>query len=241
MHVKYVAGISLPAWRLPGQQRDLAVGRGVLGQVVENDQCVLAPVAKIFRHRHRRERRDPLKSRRTRRLCDDDEAALGRPAAENVVNGAAHARTLLSDGDIDADDIAVLLVDDRIDADRRFADGAVANNKLTLPAPQREQGVYDDQARLNGFDDQIAVDDRGGRAFDRHGRRARDRPFAVERPAQRIDDAAQQLQTHRRSHHIARAGDAVARLDAIDVVEQHAADAFLAERLNEAKLPALEF
>ena len=52
-----------------------------------------------------------------------------------------------------------------------------------------------------------------------------DRSLAVERSSERIDDAAEQFRPHRHAHDIAGAAHAIARLDAVDVVEQHAADA----------------
>ena len=81
MDIEHVAGIGLAARRLARQQRDLAVGRGVLGQVVDHDQRMLAAIAEIFRHREAGEGRDPLQSGRARAPGDDDDAALGRAVA----------------------------------------------------------------------------------------------------------------------------------------------------------------
>jgi hypothetical protein len=39
------------------------MGRGMLGQIVEDDQGVLAAIAKILGYGEPRERRDPLQSR----------------------------------------------------------------------------------------------------------------------------------------------------------------------------------
>jgi len=44
MQVEYVTGIRLAAGWLAGQQRQLAVGGGVLGQIVDDDQRVLAVI-----------------------------------------------------------------------------------------------------------------------------------------------------------------------------------------------------
>ena len=46
-----------------------------------------------------------------------------------------HCRSLLSNGDIDALYVAVFLVDDGIDANRRFARLPVADDQFALPPP----------------------------------------------------------------------------------------------------------
>ena len=60
MQVKNVTGIGLAAGRLARQQRELAMGRGMLGQIVDDDQRVLTVIPEIFGDRETRERRDPL-------------------------------------------------------------------------------------------------------------------------------------------------------------------------------------
>ena len=69
---------------------------------------------------------------------------------------------------------------------------------------------------------------------------ARDGPLAVERAAERIDDAAEQRRPHRHAHHVAGAAHRVAGLDRVDVVEQDAADPVAFEHLGEAELPLVE-
>ena len=147
VHVEHVAGIRLAAGRLAGQQRDLAVGGGVLGQVVDHDQRVAAAIAEILRHREAGERRDPLQAGRVGGCGDDEDAALRRAVRGDRVDGAPDARGFLADRDIDADDVAGFLVDDRVDGDRRLADGAVADDQLALAAAEGEQRVDDEQAR----------------------------------------------------------------------------------------------
>ena len=77
MKIENVAGIGLAARRLAGQQRQFAVGGGVLGQIVDDDERVLAAVAKIFGDREASKWRDPLQPGGGRRRGDDEDAALG--------------------------------------------------------------------------------------------------------------------------------------------------------------------
>ena len=78
-----------------------------------------------------------------------NDAALGRAAGVDCVDGPPDARALLADCDIDADDVARLLIDDRVDRDRGLADGAVADDELALAAAEREQRIDDDETGLD--------------------------------------------------------------------------------------------
>ena len=74
MQVEDIARIGLAAGRLAGQQREFAMGRGVLGQIVDDDERVAAPVAEIFGDGEAGKGRDPLQRRRRprrrrRRTC----------------------------------------------------------------------------------------------------------------------------------------------------------------------------
>ena len=132
----------------------------------------------------------------------------------------SHRGRALADRHIDADHVRVLLIDDRIDADRRLAGGAVADDQLALAAPDREQGVDHQNARLHRLGDEIALDDRGRRALDRHLRFGLYRLVAVERPAERIDDAAEQSRPDRDPDDLTGPGHPRSRLDGLAVIEQ---------------------
>ena len=69
---------------------------------------------------------------------------------------------------------------------------------------------------------------------------ARDGALAVERAAERVDDAAEQCRPHRHAHHVAGAAHRVAGLDRIDLIEQNTADPVAFEHLGETELPLVE-
>ena len=69
---------------------------------------------------------------------------------------------------------------------------------------------------------------------------AGDRPLAVERTAERIDDPAEQRRPDRHAHDVAGAAHRVAGLDRIDIVQQDAADPVAFEHLGEAELSLVE-
>ena len=88
--IEHVARISLAPWRLPREQRDLAVGRRMLGKVVDDDEGVLAAVAEIFRHRDTGKGRNPLQARRGGRARDYEDAAVGRAMRLDGVDDTLH-------------------------------------------------------------------------------------------------------------------------------------------------------
>jgi hypothetical protein len=50
VQIEHVAGIGFAARRTAQQQRDLAIGDGLLGQIVINDQGVFAVVHEVLAH-----------------------------------------------------------------------------------------------------------------------------------------------------------------------------------------------
>ena len=136
------------------------MGRGVLGQIVDDHQRVAAAIAKIFADREARERRDPLQRGGGGGRGDHEHAALGRAELARRLDHPLDRGRALADRDIDANHVRALLADDRIDGDRSLAGGAVADDELALSASERKQGVDDQNAGLDRLGHQRAVDDR---------------------------------------------------------------------------------
>ena len=199
-----------------------------------------AAIAEIFRHREAGKGRDPLQPRSGRRARDDEDAAFRRTVRLNRIDDALDRGRFLTDRDIDADNVAGLLIDDAIDGNRRFADGAIPDDQFALAAPQGKHGIDDEQAGLHGFADEIAVDDRGSGTLHRLVAFGIDCSAAVERAAQRIDDATEQGRPYRYAYHLAGAADPVPRFDALGLVEQNASENVAVEREREADLTVFE-
>ena len=172
---------------------------GVFGEIVDHHQSMLAAIAEIFGHGEAGERRDPLQAGRRGGAGDHDDAALRRAFGENRIDRAADAGAFLADRDIDADHVAGLLVDDRIDRQRGLANRAVADDQLALAAPEGEKGVDDENSGLDRLRDEIPLRYRRSGPFDRIEPFRGDRPLAVERPTERIDHAAEQAGSDRRA------------------------------------------
>src|ERR1700730_222580 len=128
MDIEHVAGISLAPRRLPREESDFAVGGGVLGHVVDDDQRMLAAITEVFRHSETGKGGDPLQTRSSRRARDDEDAAFRCAVSLNCVDDSLDRGRLLTDCNIDTDDVTGLLIDDAVDGNCRLADGAIPND-----------------------------------------------------------------------------------------------------------------
>ena len=123
MQVEDVARVGLAARRAAQQQRHRAVGLGLLGQVVEHDQDVLALVHPVLADGRAGVGGEVLEAGRVRRRSGDDRRVLQRAGLLERVAGRGDRRALLADGDVDAADLllrvaalpVVALVDDRVE------------------------------------------------------------------------------------------------------------------------------
>ena len=145
VQVEHVTGEGLATRRAAQQQRDRAVGVGLLGQIVEHDQDVLAVVHPLLADGRTGVRRKPLEPGGIGRGRRHDGGVLHRAALFESALDAGDRRALLADRDVDAADLllgiaglpVLPLVEDRVDADRGLAGLAVADDQLTLPAADR--------------------------------------------------------------------------------------------------------
>ena len=151
-----------------------------------------------------------------------------------------HRRLLLADGDVDADEVLALLVDDRVDRDGGLPGLAVADDQLALAAADGDHRVDGLDAGLNRRVDRLAHDDAGGDALDRAGLRRLDLALAVERLAERVHHPADQRVADRHLHDAAGGLDLVALLERGVVAQDQDADGLLLEVEGHAHDPVRE-
>src|SRR5208282_2458248 len=224
MQIEDVAGVGLATGRLAREQREFAMGHGVLRQVVEDDQRMLAAIAEIFRYREPGERRDPLQPWRGGCRGDDEHAAFRRAVLLHCFDDTPNCGGALADRHVYADQVRVLLVNDRVDADRSFANSAVADDEFALAAPDREHRVDGQYACVDRLGDEVALDDGRRWTLDRHLRLGLYRLVTVERPAERIDHPAEEPRSNRNSHDLTGPSHTGSCLDGVTVIEQDGAD-----------------
>ncbi len=192
--------------------------------------------------------REVLEARRVRGRGGDDGRVLHRAG---LLEGAAHGRdgrALLADGDVDAADLLVgvaalpelLLVDDRVDRDRRLAGLAVADDQLALAAADRGHRVDRLEAGLQRLVDRLALHHRGRLELEGAALLGLDLAEAVDRGAERVDDAAEEGVADGHREHLAGALDLLALLDLGEVTEDDDADLVDVEVEREAEGAVLE-
>ena len=167
MGVENVAGIGLTSGRPAHEQRQLAIGRGLLGQVVVDAQGVLALfVHEILGHGGAGVGSDVLQRGRVRGRGDHDDGVIHGPVAAQVLDHAGHGRFLLADGDVDADDVLFALIDDGVDGDGGLAGLAVADDQFALAAADGGHGVDGLEAGLQRLIDRLPARHAGSDRFD---------------------------------------------------------------------------
>ena len=240
VQVEDVAGERLAARRPAQQQRELPVGVRVLGEVVVDHERVPALVEEVLPHRGARERRHPLDRRGLRRGGGDDDRVLHRALVLEAVVDLGDGRALLADRDVDADHVGVALVQDRVDRDRRLAGAAVADDQLALAAADVGHRVDRLDPGLERLLHRLALDHARRLPLERARLGRLDRALAVERIAERVDDAAEQPLADRDARHLAGAADGLALPDLLPVAEERDADVVLLEVEREADDVVLE-
>ena len=138
MDVKDVAGKRFATGRAAQQQGKLAIGAGVMGEIVVNDQHVPARFHEMLRDAGRGVRGDVGETRRVVAFGHDDDGVIHRALFAQVGHGLRDGGRALADGAIDAQHILVALVEDGVDRDGGLAGLPVAENQLALAAPDRE-------------------------------------------------------------------------------------------------------
>src|SRR5207248_11574946 len=125
----------------------------------------------------------------------------------------------LADRDVDAEEVFALLVDDRVQQDRRFSGEAVADDQLALASADRDHRVDGLDAGLHGAVDSLARDHARSDPFHWQRLTGLDRALVVERDAEGIHDAPEQLVADGDLEHAARRLDLVALVQVAEVAE----------------------
>ncbi len=206
VQVEHVTGVGLATRRAAQQQRHGPVGLGLLGQVVEHDQHVLARVHPVLADGRAGVRSHVLVAGRVRGGgVHDRRVRQGAGLFEHAAQ-CGDGRALLTDRHVDAAHlllrIAALpelaLVDDGVHRDGGLAGLAVADDQLPLTATDRDHRVDGLDAGLQRLTHLLAVHHAGGLELQRSALvDVGDVTEPVDGPTQRIDGATEVALTHR--------------------------------------------
>ena len=109
----------------------------------------------------------------------------------DAASPAFAATRLLSDRHVNAYNALILLIQYRVQRDRRFPRLTVADDQFALTAADGEHRVDDEQPRLEGLVDGLSVDDAGRGLLDGAVAVRPDLARSVDRIAKRVHDAPQ--------------------------------------------------
>ena len=126
------------------------------------------------------------------------------PCSSSLRSTFLIVEAFLADRDVHADQVLAFLVDDRIDGDGGLAGLPVADDELALAAADRHHRVDRLEAGLHRLRHRFARDHARRDFFDDVGHLGVDRSLAVDRLAERVDHAADQLGPDRHFENAAR-------------------------------------
>src|SRR5205807_7220233 len=142
------------------------------------------------------------------------------PGVVEPLEDAGHSRGLLADRDVEAVHVLAPLIQDRVDRDRGLARLAVADDELALAAADVRHRVDRLDPGLERLLHRLPVDDARRLELERAPLVRLDRPAAVERVPERVDDAAQERLADGDARHAPRAADGLALADVLPLAAE---------------------
>ena len=234
MEIEHVAGVCLAPRRAAQVEGELAIRPRLLGQVVVAAQHLFALLHEVLAHRATCVWGDEVERGGVRGGRGDDDREIHRAVLFQGRGDARDRSRVLPDGDVDADEVLALLVDDRVEEDRRLAGESVADDQLALAATDGDHRVDGLDAGLHRAVHPFAGDYARRDLLDRQRFAGLDRALAVERLPERADHAADQRLAHRHFQESAGRADLVAFVQVPVVAEDDGADLVLLQVQREA-------
>src|SRR5216683_758681 len=232
VQVEDIARVRLAARRPAQQQGDGPVRLCLLGQVIENDQHVLARVHPVLADGRPSIGREVLVARRVGRRGGHDRGVLHRARVLERLAHLGGRGALLPDRDVDALDLpgrvprlpVLTLVDDGVDTDRRLAGLPVADDQLALAAADRGYRVDRLDPGLQRLVHLLPLHHRRRLQLELAQLGAGDLALAVHRVAERVHHPAEEAVAHGNGEDLAGTADPLALLDLAELTEDDHAD-----------------
>src|SRR5215468_5194899 len=184
---------------------------------------------------------DILQRGRLRGGGGNHDGVVHRPGFPELVDNLRYCGTLLANGDIDTNNVAAFLVDDRIDGNRGLAGLPIADDQFTLSTANRNHAVNSLESRLQRFFNRLTCDDTGRLDLDAPAILCVDGASAVDSLAQGIDDPSYQGLTYRDLGDPAGAFDRIALFNHIGFAEKRGSHVVFFEVQRDAENVVREF
>ena len=202
--IEDITRVSLTTRRSSEKQRHLSVGDGLLGEIVIDDESVLAVVTEVLADSAGGVRSEELKRSRVGGSGGNDDGVVHGLVLLERTHNVGDGGSLLADGSVDAVELlgnitlveVLLLVDDGIDSNGGLASASIANDQLTLASADGHEGVDALEASLHGLVHGLSGDDAGSLELNTLTVVAADGAEAIDGVTERVDDTAEQALTN---------------------------------------------
>jgi hypothetical protein len=191
----------------------------VLGQVIVDNQSVLAIIAEVFADRASGERCEILEGVCVRGSRYDDRSVFHCTKLGKSLNNSSNVGHLLSADNIDAVnglatvDVSRLLVDDRVNTNGRLSSLSVADNEFSLTSSNWDHRVNRFDTSLERLGNRLSFDNAGSDDFESTKLVAMDWALAVDGLTERVYDASEHSSSDGNLHDSTGVLDGVAFFD----------------------------
>jgi hypothetical protein len=152
MQIEHITGVGLSAGRSSQKERHLSVGNSLLGQIVVDNEAVLAVISEELTNSAAGVGGQELQGSSLGGGGSNDDGVLERVVISEDLHDVGNGRSLLADGDVDAvESLGVLsghveegslLVDDGVNSNSGLAGLSVTNDKLSLASANGDLWSY---------------------------------------------------------------------------------------------------
>ena len=193
MEIENVSRVSLTSRRTSNEQGKCTVSYRMLAQIVIYNEDISALFSEILSHSAARIRRNVLHGRTLGSRGGNYNRIFHCSRSLKILSELNHGSVLLTDSNIDTDNVLALLVDYRVNGDFGLTRLTVADDKLTLTSADGDHAVNCLDTRLKRNTNALALNNSGGFGLDRMSCLAINGSLAVNRLAECINDSAEKL------------------------------------------------
>ena len=201
VEVEDISWVSLTSWWTTEEKGHLTIGNGLLGQIVEDDDGVLAVVTEPLTHGGTGERSNVLKWSGLGSGGGNNDGVLHGVVLLKGLDELSNSGTLLSDSDVHTvkllglvvSVVPTLLVKHGIEGNSGLSGLTITNDQLTLTTSDRNHGVDGLKTGLDWLVDGVTWENAWGLKLGTTLLLGVDWPLSIDWVSESIDDTAEKL------------------------------------------------